>query len=239
MNKVSEELVAAQARAASLHQQAGAFLSAHGLLPSALEELQTAVEELRVAEEEMRAQNEELILTRQRVEAERHRYQDLFEFAPDGYLVTTLEGKILESNRAISLLLNIAPRFLKNRPLAGSVYEEDLRDFHSRMAALIAAQKNGQAAGMQEWTVRLRRRKVGPFHAALTVAPSAFRSGQPATLRWIVRDITERRQAEQETAGSDSNAGAPYRRPTKKSSASPRRFRGRCCERFPRRRSRA
>ena len=195
----SGDISIAQARIADLRLRAQQSPPAvRGLLPDAIAELNTAVEELRVAEEEMRAQNEELIRTRQRVEAERQRYQDLFEFAPDGYLLTTPDGKILESNQAASRLLNIAPRFLKNRPLAGSVYEDDLRDFHTRMAALRAA----GVGGPQEWTLRLRRRQVGPFLASLTVsampAPLVPRAGEAATLRWIVRDVTGRRLAEEE-----------------------------------------
>ncbi|HBY80229.1 MAG TPA: PAS domain-containing sensor histidine kinase, partial [Cyanobacteria bacterium UBA11148] len=50
-------------------------------------------------EEEVRLQNEELIVARQAIEAERQRYRELFEFAPDGYLVTDIYGLIQEANR--------------------------------------------------------------------------------------------------------------------------------------------
>ena len=194
------DVATAQARVADLRLRAQQSPSpGRGLLPDALEELHTAVEELRVAEEEMRAQNAELIRTRLRVETERQRYQDLFEFAPDGYLLTTVEGKILESNLAASRLLNIAPRFLKNRPLAGSVYEDDLRAFHTHLAAFRAG---GLQAEPQEWTLRLRRRQIGPFFASLAVSvlppPLSGAAGTEPTLRWIVRDVTDRRQAEEE-----------------------------------------
>lgn len=165
-----------------------------GLLPEALEELNATVEELRVAEEEMRAQNEELLLTRLRVEAERHRYQDLFEFAPDGYLVTTPEGSILEANRAASHLLGIAPRFLKGRSLAASIAPDDLPTYS---AALAAATFPAPTAPLER-SLRLRRRHAGPFHAAVTVASVAPVGKQPAALRWLIRDVSERRAAEEE-----------------------------------------
>jgi len=44
------------------------------------------------------------------VEAERQRYQDLFEFAPDGYLVTDAQGMI-QANRAAAKLLNAKQEF--------------------------------------------------------------------------------------------------------------------------------
>src|SRR5262249_55522464 len=65
-----------------------------------LETRRVRVEELGVAEEKLKQKNEELILLAAELEAEHRRYQDLFEFAPDGYLVTDRHGKILEANLA-------------------------------------------------------------------------------------------------------------------------------------------
>src|ERR1051326_5121470 len=83
----------------------------------AFEQLQNALEELRVVEEELREQNDELAAAREAVEAERQRYQELFEFAPDGYLVTDARGIIREANRAVAALLNVPQRFLAGKPL--------------------------------------------------------------------------------------------------------------------------
>jgi len=58
------------------------------LLSVAFKELGTASEELQIAIEELQQQNEELAFAQAAAEAERQRYQELFEFAPDGYLVT-------------------------------------------------------------------------------------------------------------------------------------------------------
>ncbi len=164
-----------------------------GLLPQALEELQSSLEELRVADEEMRVQNEELTRGRLRLEAERHRYQDLFEFAPDGYLVTDLDGVILEANRAASKMLNISPRFLKKRSLGTLVILPDLNDFQTRLKDL--AHPGADTAA--EMTIRLRRRPSGQFTAAVTAALYHGLLGEVPTLRWLIRDITERIDAEE------------------------------------------
>ena len=186
---------AAQARADGLGRHAEPSPArSRGLLPDALEELNATVEELRVAEEEMRAQNEELLLTRLRVEAERHRYQDLFESAPDGYLVTDPNGRILEANRAASELLGIAPRFLKGRGLGTSVAPDDLPTYTAALNTL--AESSAPPPYTREWALRLRRRHASPFHAAVTVARVAALGEQPATLRWLVRDVSARREAE-------------------------------------------
>lgn len=49
---------------------------------------------------EVREQNESLLLAQETLEAERQRYRDLFEWAPDGYLVTDANGVIREANEA-------------------------------------------------------------------------------------------------------------------------------------------
>ncbi len=167
-----------------------------GLLPQALEELQLSVEELRVAEEEMRVQNEELGRGRLRLEAERQRYQDLFDFAPDGYLVTSLDGTILEANRAASRMLGISTRFLKKRSLGTLIALPDLAEFQPRLKALT---QSGEGAS-PEWVVQMRRRPTDKFAAAVTAARFQGMLGEEPTLRWLIRDISERVQAEEARA---------------------------------------
>ena len=191
----SLRLEEARSRVAKLHQRANyTLVHQQGLLPDAFGELHTTIEELRVVEEEMRAQNEELILTRRQVEAQRHRYQDLFEFAPDGYLVTTLDGTILDANQAASRLLEIAPNILKSRNFSASVAPDDLTAYVTQLKSLAEIQPPCQP---QEWILQMHRRS-GLFPAAVTVVPVAALLGEAATLRWLIRDITERRQAEEE-----------------------------------------
>lgn len=56
----------------------------------------------------MSQEDDALVATRQTVEAERQRYQALFEFAPDGYLVTDANGRIQEANCAIAILRRVS-----------------------------------------------------------------------------------------------------------------------------------
>src|SRR5262245_15130376 len=90
-----------------------------GILPELLEDLQVALEELHVAEEEQHQQNEALAAARLTAEAERQRYQELFDFAPDGYLVTDADGIIQEANRAAAALLGVPQPHLLDKSLTG------------------------------------------------------------------------------------------------------------------------
>src|SRR3954452_710211 len=68
------------------------------------DELYAAIEELQVSEEELRQQNETLIASELLLAEERERYAELFDLAPDPYLVTTLDGSVREANRAAAEL---------------------------------------------------------------------------------------------------------------------------------------
>ncbi len=168
-------------------------------LPAALEELQTALEGLQVAEEKLQVQNEELAAARETIEAEHQRYQDLFELAPDGYLVTDTVGVIREANQAAVRMLNLGQHFRTGNPLSNFVVEEEARRaFRTQLNHLLQAEVFTTA---QEWHIRLQPRSLEgtapqAFEAALTVAPIRGAGGEAIALRWLLRDITERKQAE-------------------------------------------
>ncbi len=83
-------------------------------------------EELRTAEEELRQQNLKL-------EEERLKYQDLFNFAPDGYLVTTPLGVIESANQMIGHQLGVAPHLLVGTPLIVFITPADCSLFYDHL----------------------------------------------------------------------------------------------------------
>lgn len=176
------------------------------LVVETLEELSAALEELHVAAEELRQQNEELAATRQSVEAERQRYQDLFELAPDGYLVTDPEGIIREANRAAASLLGVRQEFLASKPLVVFVAEEARQAFHKRLT-----QMQQDATPAQDWQVSLQSREGEPFPASLTVAPVRDATGRLTGLRWLVRNISDRRRAEAALRVSEQKFAKAFR----------------------------
>ncbi|MBW4453691.1 MAG: EAL domain-containing protein [Nostoc indistinguendum CM1-VF10] len=94
------------------------LLQCNGIKASSQQDIITeAFEELHTAMEELLTASEELKLTRAAVEKERQRYQDLFEFAPDGYLVTNAAGIILEANYTAATLLGVHQKHLVGKPL--------------------------------------------------------------------------------------------------------------------------
>ncbi|MDB5034211.1 MAG: domain S-box [Chlorobi bacterium] len=164
-------------------------LTADSVLDEVLADLQVSLEELQVAEEVVRTQSEELMMARNAVELERHRYQDLFDFAPDPYLVTDVQGKIIEANNASSEMFGIPLEFLRKKPLGTYVAQESRRLFRQHLNAI------GTMRTKEEWELRLQPRHRTPFDALLTVAPIRDRNGMISGLRWMIRDISLLKEA--------------------------------------------
>lgn len=158
--------------------------------------LRKNLEELWRTEDELRRQNEELTGARQTLEAERRRYQDLFDFAPDGYLATDPEGNIQEANRAAGTLLAVPPQNLVGASLPGFVSDKDRPAFQAQLNRLRG--KNEKKA--QELQVEMRSRTGVSFPALLSLRVVREASSRPVGLRWLLRDITERKRIEEDRA---------------------------------------
>jgi PAS domain S-box-containing protein len=159
-------------------------------LPSeAFEELLGAVEALRVAEEELREQNEKLLTTHLQLEDERRRYQQLFQFAPDAYLLTDLSGIVREANRSAARLFGVEPRYMAGKTLVSFVALED----RPRIRAELGRWQSEPTP--KSLDVRLKPRFDPPFDASITL--SVARGGARDTaigFRWLIRDISAHRQ---------------------------------------------
>jgi PAS domain S-box-containing protein len=146
--------------------------------------LGVTMEEMRVAEEELRQQSDELEESRLAVDAERHRYRDLFDFAPDGYLVTDDAGVIREANRAAGELLGVPAHLLERKPMATYVPVEERSAFRSGLNRLLQA---GRRSG---WLVRLQPRHGAAFQASITAEAVRDWGGKPVAVRWMIREVT-------------------------------------------------
>src|SRR5215475_684558 len=178
-------------RIAALHQRVAAeSVQVAEVLPELLEDLHTALEELHVAEEEQYQQNEALAAAHLTAEVERQRYQELFDFAPVGYLVTDADGMIQEANRAGAALLGVPQPHLLDKSLTDFIAEEERPTFSALLPRL------RQLEGMQDWEIRLQPRAGATFPAELTVATMRTPQGVVG-LRWLLRDISLRKQAEE------------------------------------------
>jgi PAS domain S-box-containing protein len=149
-------------------------------------------EELSALEAELSQQAEVLAAGQHATEATRQRYQELFEFAPDGYLVLDTEGVIQEANRAAAILLQVPQDRLLRKPLTVFIATGDRRRFRTQLAQL------HQPELIHTWEARVQPRHGSPFAALFSIAPACHVDGRVAGLRCLFRDITARQQAEEQ-----------------------------------------
>src|SRR5262245_9666144 len=157
-----------------------------------LEEFSTAIEELHVAAEVMHGQSEQLAGAHHIIETERAYFQELFDLAPDGYLVTDEHCTIRRANHAAADIFHTEPKFLDGKPLAVLVWEEHRPRFRTWLNTV------SKRGGRAEWEGRLFNRAGGFFPALLSVAVSLTKSGRVDHYRWLMRDLTERKRTEGE-----------------------------------------
>ncbi|HEY9879708.1 MAG TPA: helix-turn-helix domain-containing protein [Leptolyngbyaceae cyanobacterium] len=158
---------------------------------AAFKELGVAVEELEVAVEEINHQNESLALTVDMVEEERSRYEHLFRFAPQAYLVTDLKGQIQEANMVASQLLGLPLEFLIGKPLVVYVQPEARDNFWAEL------KRRQERDSYQEWELPLEPRNVNVTDVSCLTVAIRDREGQPTSFHWTLRDITGRKRLEQ------------------------------------------
>ncbi|WP_066381720.1 MULTISPECIES: helix-turn-helix domain-containing protein [unclassified Anabaena] len=158
------------------------------LLPQAFKELYSNSKMVQLAAEELYQQNEQLLKTRNLLEAERLHYYDLFEYAPDGYLVTDLEGIIQETNLAAAKLLNAAKYNLVGKSIMNFIRLEERESFRSELNELFESDR------VRELVLRLQQHHGESFDAALKVTVVRNQHGKATSLRWLLRHINQHQQ---------------------------------------------
>lgn len=173
---------------------------ADDLLPRAFEELHASIEELKVAEEELRIQCDELAASRHIAEVNKQRYQDIFEFAPDGNAICNGAGLIREVNRAAARLFNTTHALAVGKPMAAFVAPSHRQTFRS---CLRDAEVTGIA---QTCEIEIHPRSQTPIIVELTVAPATI-DGE-AVLRAVLRSAAVRGVAAREQEARADSAAA-------------------------------
>lgn len=142
---------------------------------------------------EIQSLQAELSALRSEVEAERFRYRDLFDLNKDAHIITDKIGVILEANFATSAMLGVRPQLLIGKPLAIYVLTSDRR--HVRDAI-----SNIPHLGQIDVEVTMTPRELPRRDARLSAAVARDPAGGPESIRWVMRDISEAREAREQLA---------------------------------------
>jgi PAS domain S-box-containing protein len=201
--KLQQQINRARQRAEELLQRVSAQpADIAAVLHDALDEQIAVLEELQVSEEELRRRSDELASTVEALETERRRYRELFESAPDAYIVTDRFATIQEANRQAAQLLGVAAHRLDGRSLRGFVVRENRGEFVRLLADVVAGERS------HEHEIRVMPRNGDPVPVAVTAA-AVRKAGEVVTsIRWLMRDITDPRQSAEALARSEAQARA-------------------------------
>jgi PAS domain S-box-containing protein len=167
-----QKLQLAQQRVEILAHRKDELLLSPDILGIVLEELAVTLEELQV-------QYEMLIDNQEKAEQERLHYQNLFELAPECYLVTNRQGIIEEANQAVTRFFNMGREFLLGKPLIVLVAESDRRRLAAEMISLTQR---------KYWDLTFKPRQSEPIVASVITNSIYDLTGTLIRLAWSFRD---------------------------------------------------
>ena len=157
-----------------------------------LGELDDAFEELTAAEGELREQSDQIAAVRDALEAGFRRYHELFDFMPDGYVVTDEVGVIREVNDAALGLLAAERSQVIGRPIVLFATAPD----RVRLRRRLAGARRAKECQHDEIDLMLERSGRAPLPVALTISRARRGEEEAGGFRMLVRDLRERRKAE-------------------------------------------
>ena len=135
-------------------------------------------------------QYKELLASRGAIDRERQKYFELFEFAPDACFLTDSHGIIREANVAASQLLGVPAQSLAGKTLPGFFDEPARKAYRHQLDQLRESERS------DDWEIQIRPRNGPPAEVSVSIARMTPRNKSLGTYRWVVRDISKRKQAE-------------------------------------------
>jgi len=145
------------------------------------------IHELEVHQIELEMQHAELERAYDALERTRKQFNDLFDFAPVGYIVTTREGVVQQANLTIAALLGVERNQLIGQKFSTFVVKDYKETYHIHRRTLFRTEEQ------QSCDVRVQCHDESRFFAHLN---SEIIPENPDTCRTSITDISQIKQAE-------------------------------------------
>lgn len=145
--------------------------------------LSSILDQLRGMQEDLTARGDDLATTLSALERAHQRYRDLFELAPDPYLVTDADSRILEANHAAIRLIGYSRAYTYGRSLLSFVAPDSALIVSARLRTMDEA----RADYLAEWELRLRTRgRAQPRVMRARVRRATDRAGSARSFLWLL-----------------------------------------------------
>src|SRR3569832_87499 len=152
------------------------------------------IQELEIYQVELEVQNEELRETQAALQASQSRYADLYDFAPVGYLTLSRKGVVLEANLTAAEMLGLERGKFIGKPFLLFIEKESRDPFYAHLRTVV----QGRIRKSTEVQVKKKiKRKETIFFPAELESVYTETAGGEAGCRTVLRDITERKQADE------------------------------------------
>lgn len=153
-------------------------------------DIQKLVHELNTYQIELELQNEDLRITQEELEKSRHRYADLYDFAPVAYFTLSDKGLIIEANLTAGSMLQVARGQLLNRRFSEFIAKEDQDVFYLHRKKLL---DTGQQRSSE---LRLQKKDGSRFYAQVEIALHPDGGEAPRQIRMTVSNVSIRKEAD-------------------------------------------
>ena len=150
-------------------------------------------QELWVHQIEMEMQNEELRKAQHELEESRHKYADLFDFAPMGYFVLDENGSIQEVNLTGTTMVGVERNMVLKKPFSLFIHK-DYQDSYYLNLRRALKEKTSRRFELK----MVHRKDKNEFDADVVLDPVTDDSGKVTRCRIAVLDITKRKKIEEE-----------------------------------------
>ncbi len=152
----------------------------------------TMMHSLQVHQIELEMQNEELRRVQAELSVSKSKYQDLYEFAPIGYLTLDGSGKILEANLTSESLLGTERVHLVNNRFQAYLDKNCILEFNSFCSRVLESGKRHAAEFELNYTIKNRE-----VHRWVLLEAQPMRGDICRGFKMAVIDITERKKAKE------------------------------------------
>ncbi len=129
----------------------------------------------------------------ERLRVQEERFRTLIATAPDGIVVLDEAGAIVSANAAMEELVGGAAADLAGRDFASFIPEEACCGFADRLSSYMASGKDDPDWSVAEWTMSTLDGREIPVEVLF----GGYRDGGRRYLTAFVRDVSERRRAEE------------------------------------------
>jgi PAS domain S-box-containing protein len=157
------------------------------IAPSDLHEL---IEKLKIHQIELEMQNDELCSTQARLEASQHKYFELYDLAPVGYVAMNPKGIILEINLTAADLLGFPRSQLLSKYFGQFVFPDfqDIFYIHCNTVSKTREKKNCE--------LKFVKKDGRQVYVQMNTLPIQSENGKVSELHATMTDITERKLLE-------------------------------------------